>query len=145
MRFPINVPAPAPAPTPAVSRRCRALVVDDGVDSCDSLAAVIRMLGYDTAVAYDGREAVRVAAEFRPDLILMELSLPILSGQEAAAQIRAQDGGDNIMLIALTGWGRPNGEGLLAASGFHDHVIKPIDLDRLKTLLADVSAQLSPG
>ena len=55
------------APRSAMSHRCWAPVVDDSVDSCDSLAAVIRMLGHDTAVAYDSREAVRIAAEFRPD------------------------------------------------------------------------------
>jgi len=130
-----------PAATPAGARRCRALVVDDSVDSCDSLAAIIRMLGHDSEVAYDGREAVRVAAEFRPDLILMDLSLPILSGQEAAAKIRAQDGGEHITLIALTGWGRPDDQALAATSEFRDHVVKPMSVERLKTLLAEVSVR----
>ena len=113
----------------------RVLVVDDNVDACDSLAAVVRMLGHDAQMAFDGQEAVDVAATYRPHLILMDISLPRLNGYEAAAVIREQDGGADIVLVALTGWGRDEDRREALAKGFHHHVTKPIDFDLLKRLL----------
>lgn len=119
---------------------CRVLVVDDSADSGESLAAVIGLLGHSARVAYDGRAAVEQAEEFRPHLVLMDLTLPMLSGYEAAAQIREQQGQRDIMLVALTGWGRAEDEQRSASAGFQRHVVKPLDLDLLKELLAEAHA-----
>ncbi len=115
------------------------LVVDDSVDACDSLAAVVRMLGHDARTAFDGQQAVDEAAAFNPQLILMDISLPKLTGYEAAARIREQDGGADIVLVALTGWGRDEDRREALAHGFQHHVTKPIDFDVLKRLLADIT------
>lgn len=119
---------------------CRVLVVDDSVDSGDSLAAVIGLLGHSARVAYDGQAAVRAADEFRPHLVLMDLTLPVLSGYEAAARIREQQGDRDVMLVALTGWGRAEDQQLTATAGFQRHVVKPLDFDLLKQLLAEACA-----
>jgi CheY-like chemotaxis protein len=129
------------APTaPAPRQPCRVLVVDDSADSGDSLAAVIGLLGHDARVAYDGLAAVQVADEYKPHLVLMDLTLPVLSGYEAASRIRALPTGSGIMLVALTGWGRAEDERRTAEAGFHRHVVKPLDFDLLKQLLAEAHA-----
>lgn len=119
---------------------CRVLVVDDSVDSGDSLAAVIGLLGHNARVVYDGAAAVTAATEFRPHLVLMDLTLPVLSGYEAAARIREQQGDRDVMLVALTGWGRAEDEELTATAGFQRHVVKPLDFDLLRELLAEACA-----
>jgi len=121
--------------TPPVTTPRRILVVDDSVDACESLSAVVQMLGHVSATAFDGQEAVEVAAVFRPQLILMDITLPRLSGYEAAALIRAQDGGDAIIFVALTGWGGEQDRRDALSAGFHHHVVKPIDFEVLKQLL----------
>ncbi|MES3033504.1 MAG: response regulator [Gemmatimonadota bacterium] len=120
----------------------RVLVVDDSVDACDSLAAVVRMLGHDARTAFDGQQAVEEAAAFKPQLILMDISLPRLTGYEAAAIIRGQDGGADIVLVALTGWGRDEDRREALAHGFQHHVTKPIDFDVLKKLLDGVTRSI---
>lgn len=112
------------------------LVVDDSHDACDSLAAVVRMIGHDAATAYDGQQAVDQASHYRPDIILMDLSLPRLSGYEAAALIREQQGGSDAVLVALTGWGGDEDRRNTLAAGFHHHFIKPLDFDALRKLIA---------
>ena len=126
-----------------VPPRCRVLVVDDNVDSADSLTAVVRMLGHDAQTAYDGLAAVEMAAELHPDLILMDITLPKLSGYEAAARIRQAPGSGHIVLVALTGWGREEDKREALAAGFSHHFIKPVDFPALKRLLAETSAAAS--
>lgn len=121
---------------PDTARKCRVLVVDDSHDACDSLAAVVRMIGHDAATAYDGQQAVDQAAQYRPDIILMDLSLPRLSGYEAAALIRQQQGGPDAVLVALTGWGGDEDRRNTMAAGFDHHFIKPLDFDALRKLIA---------
>ncbi|HYW50845.1 MAG TPA: response regulator [Gemmatimonadaceae bacterium] len=117
------------------ARKCRVLVVDDSHDACDSLAAVVRMIGHEAATAYDGEQAVEAAAEYRPDIILMDLTLPRLSGYEAAAQIQQQPGGTNAVLVALTGWGGDEDRRNTLAAGFQHHFIKPLDFEALRKLI----------
>lgn len=130
---------PLPAARDGV-RKCRVLIVDDSHDACDSLAAVVRMIGHEAATAYDGQQAVDQAAGYRPDIILMDLSLPRLSGYEAAALIREQVGGSDAVLVALTGWGGDEDRRNTMAAGFHHHFIKPLDFDALRKLIASTLA-----
>src|SRR5688572_2114044 len=86
-------------------QRCReALISDAGSNAADSLAMFFRMEGMETAVAYDGDEAVKIAKSFEPDLILMDLGMPVMSGYEAAGLMRHQK--KDIVLVALSGWGQ---------------------------------------
>ena len=112
------------------------LIVDDNRDSADSMATLIGMLGFRTSVAYDGDEALRIAADLRPDVVLMDLGMPRMSGHEVARRLRAQTWAASILLIALSGWGQDEDRRRTAEAGFDHHLVKPLDLDALKFLLA---------
>ena len=84
----------------------RILVVDDNRDAADSLAMLLQMMGNEIRTAYDGAEAVVAAAEFRPDVVLLDIGLPKLNGYEACRRIREQPGARRMVLIAQTGWGQ---------------------------------------
>ena len=112
------------------------LIVDDNRDSADSMATLIGMLGFRTSVAYDGDEALRIAADLRPDVVLMDLGMPRMSGHEVARRLRAQTWAASILLIALSGWGQDEDRRRTAEAGFDHHLVKPLDLDALTLLLA---------
>lgn len=115
---------------------CRVLVVDDNADSADSLTALVRLLGHDAETAYDGLTAVEKAMAFVPDVILMDISLPTLSGYEAAERIRTVPACAHTVLAALTGWGSDEDKLEATQAGFTHHFIKPVDFSALKRLLA---------
>ena len=128
--------APASA-SPAQPRALRLLVVDDNRDAADSLGMLLEMIGNEVRMAHDGLEAVRVAAEFHPDVVLLDLGLPKLSGYEAARWIREQDGGKRVLLVALTGWGQEEDRRRTREAGFDHHLTKPVEWDALRRLLAE--------
>src|SRR5205823_3547768 len=84
----------------------RVLVVDDNRDSADSLRMLLRHLGHEVRVAYDGEEAVQLAAAFRPLVLLLDIGLPGMNGYEVARHARRQPWGKDVLLIAVTGWGQ---------------------------------------
>jgi CheY-like chemotaxis protein len=112
----------------------RVLVVDDNRDAADSLAMLLRLSGCDVRTAHDGLEAVGAASVFRPQVVLLDLGLPRLSGYDAARQIRAQLGATAI-LIAVTGWGQDEDRRRSRAAGFDHHLVKPVELAHLQVLL----------
>jgi PAS domain S-box-containing protein len=116
----------------------RILVVDDNRDSADSMAKLLRMLGNDVVTAYDGLEAVDQATTFQPEIVLLDLGLPRLNGYDAARRIREQPGGAKRALIALTGWGQQEDRRRTAEAGFDHHLVKPIDLGALQSLLGQL-------
>ncbi len=118
------------------SAACRILVVDDNRDAADSLGMLLRMIGNEVHTAYDGLEAVGAAATFQPDVIVLDIGLPKLNGYEAARQIRAQPGGADRVLIALTGWGQEEDRLRSKEAGFDHHITKPVEFSTLKKLLA---------
>ncbi len=121
------------------ARPCRRiLVVDDNRDAVDSLTQLLRMLGNDVQAAYDGMEAVDAAARFRPEVVLLDIGLPRLNGFEAARRIREQPGGQGMVLIALTGWGQESDRKRSREAGFDQHLTKPVELETLQRLLADL-------
>jgi CheY-like chemotaxis protein len=128
----------APAST-AVKRRV--LVAEDNRDSADSLAMMLQLLGHETAVARNGRQAVELAETFRPEVILLDIGLPELTGHEAARRIRAQPWGREMTLIALTGWNQEEDRHRSREAGFDHHLVKPIDSATLQALLAEPIAQ----
>jgi PAS domain S-box-containing protein len=114
----------------------RILIVDDNRDGADSLVMLLRLMGNDTRTAYDGQEGVDVAEEFRPDVMLLDIGLPKLNGYEACRRIREQEGGKDIFLIAVTGWGQEDDRRRSADAGFDRHLVKPVDPQELMKLLA---------
>ena len=124
---------------PSGGLKSRILVVDDNEDSATSLAAMFDILGYEATVAFDGIAAVETTASFNPDVVLMDIGLPKMSGLEAARKIREQSWGKAIFLIAVTGWGDEKDRLQSAAAGFDMHLVKPIDPAVLEKLLVQHS------
>jgi PAS domain S-box-containing protein len=131
-------PATHAHPSPAPEGAIRVLVVDDNVDSADSLAKLLLMLGYETRVAHDGHAALRAARDFRPRVSLLDIGLPGLTGLEVARRIRELDGGDRMLLVALSGWGQEDDRKRSREAGFDHHFVKPVDIEVLTELLAAI-------
>ena len=111
--------------------------MDDNGDSADSLAMLLKLDGHETAVAYNGAEAVRMAESFRPDVAILDIGLPILTGHHVAKLIRAQTWGRSMVLIALTGWGQGEDRRKSAETGIDFHLVKPADTDELRKLIVE--------
>jgi PAS domain S-box-containing protein len=118
--------------------RLRMLVVDDNRDSVDSLSTLLRLMGNDVHIAYDGMEAVHSARTFLPDVVLLDVGLPLRNGYEAAKMIRSEPWGRHMVLIALTGWGQEQDRRQSREAGFDHHLVKPVDPKVLMKLVSDV-------
>ncbi len=129
----------------SLAPRRRILVVDDNRDNADSLAMMLRMLGNETRTAYDGEEAVAASAAFRPDVILLDIGLPKLNGHDACRRIREQPGGQQLVIIAQTGWGQAEDRQRTREAGFDHHLVKPVDPSALMKLLAELQGSKAPG
>ena len=116
----------------------RILIVDDNRDAADSLAMLLRTTGNDIRTAYDGLEAVQVASEFRPEVVLLDIGLPKIDGHEVAQRIRKEPWGRQMCLIAVTGWSDETDRARSRASGFNHHLVKPLDTGHLAQLLGSV-------
>jgi PAS domain S-box-containing protein len=114
----------------------RVLVVDDNVDAAQTLALFLDMAGHATQTAYTGPEALAAAAEFRPDVVLLDIGLPGMNGYEVARELRAGPSSP-LLLVALTGWGTAQDRELARAAGFDHHLTKPADPNRVQALLAE--------
>ncbi|MEP7116591.1 MAG: PAS domain S-box protein [Acidobacteriota bacterium] len=139
MRLPLlgerpTVASVPPEGSPAEAPR-RVLVVDDNVDSAESLAMVLSFGGHEVRMAHDGLDAVELAATFLPDLILLDIGLPRLNGYEAAGRIRALPTGRQMFIVALTGWGQVADRQRSADAGFNAHLVKPLDQAELAKLM----------
>ncbi|MBL8850962.1 MAG: PAS domain S-box protein [Planctomycetaceae bacterium] len=127
---------PAAPSRPATARRI--LLVDDNLDAARMLSMLLSVAGHKTHVVHDGTEALEVAAEFGPDLILLDLGLPKLDGFEVCRAIRATPWGVSTAIVALTGWGQDSDRRKSAAAGFNAHLVKPVDFATLNRLIADL-------
>jgi len=123
------------AAAPAWSVRRRVLVVDDNVDSAESLALALTLEGHDAKLAYDGPGAVEVALAFKPQVALLDIGLPGMNGYELARQLRQRPGGRDMALIALTGYGQAEDRRKSREAGFDHHLTKPVNYDTLVTLI----------
>ena len=119
----------------------RILVADDNLDSADSLAMFLSMLGNDVRTASDGLQAVSVAAQFKPDVILLDIGMPRLNGYDACRRIRAQPWAVRPFIIALTGWGQTEDRRHSLEAGFDHHLVKPMDPAVLEELLTRLQTQ----
>ena len=143
VRLPVRAGAELPEreiqPMPPL-RKHRLLVVDDNLDSADSLGLLLRTLGAEVRVAYDGSAALAILDEYRPEAILLDLSMPGMDGYEVARHVRERADRRDVVLVALSGFGREEDVQRSRAAGFDDHCVKPVDLARLKRLLESLVA-----
>lgn len=116
-------------------KACRVLVVDDNEDTAQSLAMLLDVEGYDVRMAHDGLAAVKTADEFHPDVALLDIGLPHMSGYDVARHIREHQGAD-VVLVAITGWGTSEDIKRSMDAGFNHHFTKPADPERLKEIIA---------
>ncbi len=122
--------------TPAVPRRI--LLADDNADALESLATVLRLRGHEVFSAPNGAVALATAVRQMPEVALLDIGMPLLDGYEVARRIRAQEWGKGVTLVALTGWGQESDRRRSQEAGFDTHLVKPLDLDKLTALLAQL-------
>ncbi len=123
----------SPAPAPSSPRRGRrVLIVDDNQDATDLLAEMLADAGFETAVAYDGAEALQRVEESPPDVMLIDIGLPVMNGYELAARLREALPASKLRLIAVTGYGQDTDREQSRKAGFDLHLVKPVDLDTLQ-------------
>jgi len=113
----------------------RILVADDSQDGADSLAFLLKAAGHEVFTAYEGRTAIDLAQEKRPDVVLLDIGMPEISGYDVARAIRREAWGRSMRLVALTGWGQAEHRRRSLEVGFDDHLVKPVELDLLENLL----------
>jgi CheY-like chemotaxis protein len=111
------------------------LIADDNRDAADTLADILRHLGCDVAVAYDGGEAVELARSFVPELVFLDIGMPILDGYETARRIRSDAGERPVKLVALTGWGQADDRQRGREAGFDEHLVKPATFESVRAML----------
>jgi two-component system CheB/CheR fusion protein len=122
----------------AVSRRV--LIVDDNVDSAESLARLLQSLGHRTATEYDGESALERAQTFEPHVVLLDLGMPGVDGFEVCRRLRASATASRARIVAMTGWGREQDRARTLAAGFDAHLVKPVDLTAVAGALGDSDA-----
>ncbi len=127
---------PESPPVAAASVARRVLVVDDSRDAAESLEMLLAFEGHEVFKAYDGSDAVKTAERVRPDVILMDIGLPIVNGYEACRRIRAQPWGAAIVMVAITGWGQEDDREQSRLAGFDLHLVKPFDHAELLHVVA---------
>ncbi|HWI16788.1 MAG TPA: ATP-binding protein [Vicinamibacterales bacterium] len=111
------------------------LVADDSQDGADSLAFLLKAAGHEVFTAYDGRTAIALAEQHRPDVVLLDIGMPEVSGYDVARAIRREAWGRSMRLVALTGWGQAEHRRRSLEVGFDDHLVKPVELDVLENVL----------
>ena len=129
-------------PVRAVASRCRVLVVDDDIDSVDSLAVLLRMMGHEVETASDGDAALTKAEVFRPDVAIVDIGLPKVNGYDVAKQLRQRPWAKDVVLVALTEWGQAQDRPHSEESGFNHHLNKPVEFDVLRQILAAADIRL---
>lgn len=130
------------APGAPAAKACtlrRVLVVDDNVDAATALGMLLESLGHDTRIANGGLQALEIAAEFHPDIVLLDIGMPGLDGYEVAKRLRALDPRHTVRIIAVTGWGQDTDREKSQEAGFDLHLVKPVDTNDLALALNERS------
>ena len=127
------------AQQPALAPRKRLLLVEDNRDIGETLRDLLQILGHRVELAADGLRGVQLALATRPDAALVDIGLPGIDGYEVARRVRAAEAGKDILLVALTGYGRPEDRDRALEAGFDAHLVKPVDPDELNDILASLA------
>jgi CheY-like chemotaxis protein len=138
VRLPLAPEESEPAPPPASSGGRRILVADDNTDAAQALALLLELSGHEVRTAADGEAALSVAAEFTPEIVLLDIGMPVLDGLETAYRMRAEPWGADIIHVAVSGWGADTDRDRSTAAGFDHHLVKPVEPETLEALLAEL-------
>ncbi len=122
-------------------RPCRVLVVEDSADVREMMRELIGMWGHEVVTSPDGPDGVTQALESRPDIALVDIGLPGIDGYEVARRIRKDARGARLFLVAVTGYGAPEQRERALAAGFDQHIVKPVSVERLQTLVSQVAGR----
>ncbi len=142
VRLPLAAPPehaaalPRTAPAAGTQIKRRVMIVDDSVDGAESMCVLLEMLGHDVRVMYDGASALDAAAQFRPEVVILDIGLPDVDGYQVARALRAQPATAGALLIALTGYGQDSDRQRTRAAGFDHHLVKPASLDDVERAIA---------
>lgn len=136
---PIN-PAANPGTVRRTGKHGRILVVDDNHDAADTLAVLLEFMDYDVRTAYDGRQAIDVSAEFDPDLVILDINMPVMDGYATARLLRHGDRDPRVVLVALTARATAEDQEKARKAGFDIHLAKPADGSHLGAVIADALA-----
>ncbi|ESQ84855.1 hypothetical protein AEAC466_07300 [Asticcacaulis sp. AC466] len=123
----------------------KVLIVDDNVDSAQTSLWMLDLIGHKAEVANDGARALEMAREMKPDVVLLDIGMPGMDGYEVCRQLRKMPGMEQLVLIAQTGWGQESDRQKAFAAGFDHHITKPVSLDLLTQLLADINQTATEG
>ena len=110
--------------------------MDDNVDSAETLGMLLRASGHDVRTAHDGPTALNAALEYVPDAVFLDIGLPLMDGYEVAKRIRQQPDLENVVMIALTGYGQDTDRLASHLAGFEHHLVKPARLEQMLHILA---------
>lgn len=145
VRLPVATHMQAPKPhmlleksSSPPKRTCRILVVDDIRDNADTLGIMLKVLGNEVSLAYGGEEALKIAEELRPHIVLLDIGMPKVNGIEVARRIQEHPWGRGITLVALTGWAREEDRERTKEAGFHHHLAKPVASATLMELIETI-------
>jgi signal transduction histidine kinase len=136
----IQVISTRESPVPGSIRALRVLIVDDNRDAADSLNLLLASMGQCVYVAYDGQSAISAAKAFKPEIVLLDIGMPQMSGYDVARALRADASASKSALVAVTGWGQEADKERAKDAGFTYHFVKPISEDALRMILTEVSA-----
>jgi PAS domain S-box-containing protein len=126
----VDVTRPTAPAAKTASRRV--LVVDDNVDAAVMLSALVKVLGHEVLTVHDGTEALQMAEGYRPEVILLDIGMPGMNGYEVARLLRARERSPQPVIVAVTGWGKPDDERRSREAGFDIHLVKPIEEAQLR-------------
>lgn len=116
-------------------RAARVMIVDDNLDAAEMLAEILTTAGFKTLALLDAQAVLDQLAQFQPEIILIDIGLPVVDGYELARRIHTQEAFRKVRLIAITGYGRESDRQRALDAGFSDHLVKPIDMKQLESLL----------
>jgi CheY-like chemotaxis protein len=119
-----------------VAGELRVLIVDDNVDAAGALELLLQETGHRVRVAYTGPTGLAAAIDFRPDVVLLDIGLPEMDGWQVAERIRQQPSLQDVLLIAITGYGQSSDRQHSQRAGFDHHFVKPVDFGKLRQILA---------
>lgn len=133
-------PAPAQMPKKKFNDpRKRILIVDDNEDAANSIGKLLRKIGHDVRMTFDGMSALEISKQFRPEVVLLDLGLPILDGYATAKELRVMCPAERLLLVALSGYGQEEDRRRTKEVGFDHHLVKPFDTEELREILNDWS------